>query len=245
MVGPLLRRMWEVLKLERTVITEGSLGADQQTIDAQIPMIRHGQAIRNVAFGRCQWVFAAHPETFVAAYTDWVKENLAGKEVYTVVEGGLGKTTMFSSGPLIHCLLGAQNVASLSAKRCDELIIRALKCYPGGGVAGGTSGAAVRQRQGALGAGTGRRTEGRGATRSLAGRGGRGVGAVTGEGAPHLSDSVETGVPLPTIYHFLHGREPSAFAGRSWGVPKQNSVSKFHANAALIVGRQLQPNAEF
>ena len=68
---------------------------------------------------------------------------------------------------------------------------------------------------------------------------------MTGEGAPHLSDSVETGVPLPTIYHFLHGREPSAFAGRSWGVPKQNSVSKFHANAALIVGRQLQPNAEF
>jgi hypothetical protein len=130
-VGPLLGRMWEVLKLKRTVITEENLsGADAQSLDAKIPMIRHGQAIRNVAFGRCQWVFTAHPETFVAAYTDWVKEHLAGKEVYTVVEGGLGKSTMFSSGPLIHCLLGAQNVASLSAKRCDELITRALKRYP-------------------------------------------------------------------------------------------------------------------
>jgi hypothetical protein len=125
-VGPLLRRMWELLELTPTVITEANLTAD----DAQIRMVRHGQAIRNVAFGRCQWVFTAHPETFVAAYTDWVNEHLAGKEVYTVVQGGLGKTTMYSFGPFIHCMLGAQNVASLSPKRCDELIERGLKRYP-------------------------------------------------------------------------------------------------------------------
>lgn len=78
--------------------------------------------LRNSAFERCQNVMSAKPEAYSKLFVQWVKKKLVDSSV-TRYEGSTVYTfSLKSFVPSFYCLLGAQEVARVSAERCDKLI---------------------------------------------------------------------------------------------------------------------------
>ncbi|MDZ7342110.1 MAG: hypothetical protein ONB27_12205 [candidate division KSB1 bacterium] len=84
--------------------------------------------IRNSIFERCRNVLAAHPSTLFD-FLKWIKGKLvdnayqfqSGNMLYTL---SLKKETLF-----LFSILAAQQVGKFSAKRCDEILLHAIKAY--------------------------------------------------------------------------------------------------------------------
>ncbi len=84
--------------------------------------------IRNSIFERCRNVLAAHPAALFE-FLKWIKGKLvdkayqfqSGNMLYTL---SLKKETLF-----LFSILAAQQVAKFSARRCDEILLHAIKSY--------------------------------------------------------------------------------------------------------------------
>ena len=108
-VSSLLSRMWEVMR------------PDDETLRTDL--------LRNVILERCRTVFAARPESFDELFVKWVKTTMVDRAITWSDYQTTYRFSLKEWVPFLYCLLGAQAVASLSAKRCDDLISLAVKQY--------------------------------------------------------------------------------------------------------------------
>lgn len=114
-VESLLRAMWAVMK------PETYSGVDVALVQTDV--------VRNMMFERCQTVFAARPAAFDKLFVQWVKANLVDRPVRRQEGQTVYTFSLKDTVPFVYCLLGAQKVAKVSAKRCDELLRYAITQY--------------------------------------------------------------------------------------------------------------------
>jgi hypothetical protein len=86
--------------------------------------------LRNAVFDRCITLFAAHPESLDAHFISWIKRDLVDQGMSETVGNTTTTTRLNPIAPFLQSLLAAQKVAKVSAKRCDEILRRAIRAYP-------------------------------------------------------------------------------------------------------------------
>ncbi len=97
-----LERMWEVMKL-----SDWELRLD---------------LFRNTLFERCQRVLSAQPQEFNRLFVQWVKRKLVDSPLQQQEGNMIYTLSLKDVTPFLYCLLGAQRLANISAKRCDQLL---------------------------------------------------------------------------------------------------------------------------
>ena len=85
--------------------------------------------LRDFLFTRCQSLFAAHPAALQKLFVDWVKKKLVDNKVVSHEGQTIYTFSLKAFVPFLFCLLGAQGIAKVSAKRCDEILCLAVKGY--------------------------------------------------------------------------------------------------------------------
>jgi len=108
-VNSLLSRMWNTMKPP----------TDLLRLDV----------LRNPIFERCQTLFAARPASLNELFIQWVKRTLVDNTVQEQVGDTIYTFSLKDIVPFLYCLLSAQKVAKLSAKRCDEILTCAIRYY--------------------------------------------------------------------------------------------------------------------
>jgi len=85
--------------------------------------------LRNEIFERSYTLMSAHPESLKKLFVSWVKREM----IDSAIQWREGDTTysfrLNAVAPFLYCLLGAQEVGSLSARRCDEILTYAVQLY--------------------------------------------------------------------------------------------------------------------
>jgi hypothetical protein len=85
--------------------------------------------VRDAMFSRCQAVLCARPESYCDLFITWLKRTLVDSQVRRHEGNMIYTFSLKGFVPFLYCLLGAQAVARCSARRCDELLTRALRDY--------------------------------------------------------------------------------------------------------------------
>jgi hypothetical protein len=105
-VASVLDRMWEVMRVE------DSLLADLH---------------RNTKFTRCRTVFAARPPRLLT-FVEWVKQTF----VDSTYQAGNYVLSFRPTTPFLYCVLAAENVAQVSQRRADALLVTGLEKFANG-----------------------------------------------------------------------------------------------------------------
>lgn len=89
--------------------------------------------LRNNTFERSYTLLAARPESLKDVFVGWVKKEMIDKPIQWTEPTAQGTTTytfrLNAVAPFLYCLLGAQAVANVSARRCDEILTYAVQLY--------------------------------------------------------------------------------------------------------------------
>ena len=85
--------------------------------------------LRNSIFERCRMVFAARPDSLVSLFVDWVKTDAVEQTIRQQRGDMIYTFSLKPVVPFLFCLISAENVAPISAKRCDEILTHALGKY--------------------------------------------------------------------------------------------------------------------
>jgi len=107
-VSSVLGHLWNVMK--------------PSDLDLQVDIIR------NSIFERCRNVFGAHPESLYD-FIKWIKKKLVDNSYQYQIGDMLYTLSLKNETLFLFCILAAQKVADFSAKRCDEILIHAMKSY--------------------------------------------------------------------------------------------------------------------
>jgi hypothetical protein len=104
----------------------------RQMWDAVQPKVKANvrfDLLRNDLLDRCESVLPAHPETYSTFY-HWVLKELVEQAV-TEHQGNMIYTFRLNErAPFLYALLGAQKVARVSARRCDQILSDAIGTLP-------------------------------------------------------------------------------------------------------------------
>ena len=86
-------------------------------------------ALRNAIFERCQMVFAARPGSLDGLFVRWVKRRMVDDTIQQQDGDTIYSFSLRDVAPFLYCLLGAQHVARISPKRCDQILALAVSEY--------------------------------------------------------------------------------------------------------------------
>jgi len=84
---------------------------------------------RNTIFTRCRNLFAAHPESLKQLFLDWLKQTLVDNSVQQQTGDMIRTLQLPEKALFLWSLMAAQNIAEVSPKRCDEVLVLGLANY--------------------------------------------------------------------------------------------------------------------